>query len=247
MLIVANWKAAVASRDKALKLFSTAKRLAGNSKHDIVLATPFPYLGLFASRQLKGVELAAQDISEVTSGAETGEVIGALLRDLGVSYIIVGHSERRARGETDALIVEKVKRALANGATPILCIGERERDQDAQYLQFLRGQLTPVLQALSQKEILSLVIAYEPVYAIGKSASDAITSADLSEMVLYIRKIVSEYLPGKGSSRVKILYGGSAEPGNARGLAGGGGIDGFLVGHASVESATFTALVKALA
>lgn len=246
MLIVGNWKAAVATKERALKLFSTAKRLASKSRHDIVLAPPAPYLGLLASKNHGGVSFSAQDVSEVTGGAETGEVIGSLLHDLGVSYVIVGHSERRARGETDALVAEKVKRALANGLTPILCIGEHERDLDAKYLQFLRGQLTAVLQQLSQKEIQGLVIAYEPVFAIGKSAADALSSADLAEMVLYIRKIMGEYVPGKASARVKVLYGGSAEPDNARGLAGGGGIDGFLVGHASVDPILFAGLIKAI-
>jgi triosephosphate isomerase len=142
--------------------------------------------------------------------------------------------------------VEKVKRALTNGLTPIICIGERERDPDARYLQFLRSQLTPILESLSQKEILSLVIAYEPIFAIGKSAADAVSSTELSEMILYIRKILGEYLPGKGANRVRVIYGGSAEPDNARGLAGGSGVDGFLVGHASVDPAMFTALIKAV-
>lgn len=248
MLIVANWKAAVADRERALKLLATSKRIRANSKvkHEIVLAPPAPYLGLLASKKLGKIKLSAQDISEVTGGAETGETIGALLHELGVSYTIVGHSERRARGETNEVIAEKVKRALANGLTPIVCIGERERDPEAKYLQFLRSQLTPVLEGLSQKEVLSLVIAYEPVFAIGKTAADAISSTELSEMILYIRKILSEYLPGKGAGRVRILYGGSAESGNARELAGGSGVDGFLVGHASVDPATFTALIKAV-
>jgi triosephosphate isomerase len=246
MLIVANWKAAVASRERALKLFSTAKRIRAKVKHEIVLAPPAPYLGFLASKKLGHIKLSAQDISEATGGAETGETIGALLHELGVSYVIIGHSERRARGETDNDVVEKVKRALTNGLTPIICIGERERDPDARYLQFLRSQLTPILESLSQKEILSLVIAYEPIFAIGKSAADAVSSTELSEMILYIRKILGEYLPGKGANRVRVIYGGSAEPDNARGLAGGSGVDGFLVGHASVDPAMFTALIKAV-
>lgn len=246
MLIVANWKAAVASCERALKLFAASKRIRAKVRHEIVLAPPAPYLGLLASKKLGKIKLSSQDISQATGGAETGETIGALLHELNVSYAIIGHSERRARGETDAVVSEKVKRALANGLTPIVCIGEHERDPDAKYLQFLRSQLTPVLEGLSQKDILSLVIAYEPIFAIGKSAADAISSSELGEMILYIRKILGEYLPGKGASRVRILYGGSAEPENARGLAGGSGVDGFLVGHASVDPVTFTALIKAV-
>lgn len=247
MLIVANWKAYVETRDEAKKLLASAKRLSKIRRVKIVLAPSFPHLGLLAPGNRSKVKFAAQDISTTTVGPATGEVSGALLRNLGVEYVIVGHSERRAQGETDAVVLEKVKRALVNGLTPILCIGEKERDKDAHYLSFLKQQLHAVFGPLSPRESLSVIVAYEPVWAIGKHAADAESSQDLSEMVLYIRKILGQYLPGKSAQKAIILYGGSAEPANARGLAGGSGIDGFLVGHASVDPGMFPALVKSLA
>lgn len=240
MLIVANWKTYVDTVEKAKKLRLTARRLT--DKANIVLAMPYPYLGMFGKSK---VGLAAQDISESTK-VDTGEVTGSMLASVNASYVIVGHSERRARGEGDALILEKVRRALAHKLTPILCIGESERDMDAKYLAVVRAQLHAVFQPLSQKERLSVVVAYEPVWAIGKTASESIQSTDLAEMVLYIRKVLGEYLPGKSAAKVTILYGGSTEPGNVRALAAGSGIDGFLVGHASVDAPTFAALVKAI-
>ena len=126
-------------------------------------------------------------------------------------------------------------------------MGEQERDANAAYLALLRQQIASALEPLTQKERMSVIIAYEPIWAIGKTAADAITSADLQEMVLYIRKILSDLMPGKANARIPILYGGSAEPANARELAGGSGIDGFLVGHASVDPKMFSDLVKALA
>jgi triosephosphate isomerase (TIM) len=242
MLIVANWKAYVEKREDAKKLLALSKRLSSTKRVKIVLAPSFPHLGLLAPGNRSKVKFAAQDISDTTVGPATGEVAGAVIRNIGAEYVIIGHSERRAKGESDELITEKVKRALVHGLIPIVCVGERERDQDAQYLSFLRQQIRAVFETLSPKERLNVVIAYEPVWAIGKHAA----SQDLGEMVLYIRKVLGEFLPGKGAEKVTILYGGSAEPDNARGLAGGSGIDGFLVGHASVDPAMFSALVKSL-
>ena len=244
MLIVGNWKAYVDTRDKAKKLFATAKRLSVSRRVKLVVAPPAPYLGLLAPGNRSRVAFAAQDVSDTTVGAATGEDAAQILKNLGVSYVIVGHSERRARGESDTLIIEKVKRTLANGMTPILCIGEKERDQDAHYLFYLKDQIVSVFSALSPKERLGVMIAYEPVWAIGKRSSDAITGTDLAEMVLYIKKVLGDLVPGKGAT--KILYGGSVEPSNIRDIAGGSRIDGFLVGRASADPAMLSGLVKAL-
>jgi triosephosphate isomerase (TIM) len=247
MLIVANWKAYIETREEAKKLFALAKRLSASVKRvKIVLAPSFAHLGLLAAGNRSRVAFGAQDMSDTLAGAATGEVTGGTLRNIGVSYVILGHSERRARGESDALIVEKVRRALANGLTPILCIGERERDSDAQYLLFLRKQIEAVFSVLSPKERLEVVVAYEPVWAIGKRAIDAPSPQDIGEMVLYIRKVLGEFLIGKSASKAIVLYGGSVEAENIRGIAGGSGVNGFLVGHASAEASQFSALVKAL-
>ncbi|HEY4489294.1 MAG TPA: triose-phosphate isomerase, partial [Candidatus Paceibacterota bacterium] len=231
---------------RAKELAANAKRLANRSKHIFVLAPSSPHLGLFPKAGKRNLQFAAQDVSEKSGGAATGEVPASLLRELGVGYVILGHSERRALGETDAEIAAKTKQALAAGLVPILCIGERERDEDAKYVQVLRTELSAVLEVLSPKERTKIVIAYEPIWAIGKSARDAITPVDLKEMVLYIRKILAQHVPKVTANKVKIIYGGSVEPGNIRELAKEGGVDGFLIGHASVDPKTFSALVKEL-
>lgn len=246
MLIVANWKAYVESRAKAKGLFQAAKRLSSKlprSISQVVIAPPAPYLGLLAAGNKSKVKFAAQDLSNTTGGAHTGEVTAAALRELGVSYVLVGHSERRAAGETDVTVASKAAHALAHGITPILCIGEAARDPDATYLKGLRAQIDAVYATLTPAERTQVVIAYEPLWAIGKSAADAITPSDLAEMVLYLRKLLSAYVP---AGKSKILYGGSVEPGNIRALAGGSGVDGFLIGHASADAASFTALVRAV-
>lgn len=246
MLIVANWKAYVEDVAKAKKLFSVAKRLSKQTKHGIVLMPSNLHLGYFAESNTSKVSFGAQNVSLSTGGAATGEVTAKMLGKLEIEYSLVGHSERRAMGETDKEVAEKIQHLLANDVTPILCIGERERDAGAEYLSFVRAQIASALSPLTQKERLDIVIAYEPVWAIGKSAADALPEHELMEMVLYIRKVLGEYLPGKAPLKTKILYGGSAEPDNARSLAGGTGIDGFLVGHASVDAMMFEELIEAV-
>lgn len=244
MLVVANWKAYVEDAPKARALLARAKRLAGTGT-SIVLAPPAPLLGLLTGNRGK-VAFAAQDVSATTGGAQTGEVTAAAFSAAGATYAIIGHSERRASGDTDEVVAEKLGHAIAQNLMPILCIGERERDEEGKYLSTLRESLAKALTTLSAKERSALIVAYEPVWAIGKTAADAIAPNDLHEMVLYIRKVLAEHLPGRSASRTKILYGGSVEPDNARALAGATGIDGFLVGHASVDPASLAALVKAV-
>jgi triosephosphate isomerase (TIM) len=244
MLIVSNWKAYVESKDKAKVLAQTATKLAKGGRHELVLCVPAPYLGLLSGTT--GIALGAQDISATLGGAATGEVTAGAVASLGAAYAIIGHSERRAMGETEVVIIEKVRHALAHGLTPILCVGERVRDEDAQYLKIVRAEISAVFEALTQKERMEVVVAYEPLWAIGKTADEAITTDDLREMVSYIRKVLSDFVPGKASAKIRVLYGGSAEAGNAPALADGSGIDGFLVGHASADPLTYMALVKAL-
>ncbi len=246
MLIVANWKAYVETTEKAKRLYRTAQRLAANKKNEIVLAPPAPYLGYLAIGNRSKVKFAAQDVSVVEGGAATGELTAHAVRNVGGTYAVIGHSERRARGETDVEVSQKVKHACGAGLIPILCVGENERDAEARYLNHLRAQLKAVFDMLTPKERLHIVIAYEPIWAIGKSASEAISPRDLTEMILYLRKILGEYVSAKQVPAVCILYGGSVEPGNIRALADATGIDGFLIGRATTEPVSFTALVKAI-
>lgn len=247
MLIVANWKAYVEELPKAKKLFVTAKRLASTTGVSIVLAPPAPLLGALAVKNKSSVAFAAQDVSPTTGGAFTGEVTAQTYITAGATYAIIGHSERRAAGDTDTVVTEKLAHALTHGLTPILCIGEHERDSEGRYLNTIREQLTLALESLSPKERAKIIVAYEPVWAIGKTADAAIEPNDLTEMILYIRKVLAELLPGKSSRGMRVLYGGSVEPTDIRGLAAHSDVDGFLVGHASVEPDIFSLLVRQLA
>lgn len=246
MLIVANWKAYIEELSKAGELFSISRKLSKHTANKIILATPAPFVGIFAHKNKSAVAFAAQDISVTTGGAQTGESTAQVYVAAGATYTLVGHSERRARGETDAIIAEKISHALAHGLIPILCVGEHERDGDGRYLTLIREELIFALQSLTPKERAGVIIAYEPLWAIGKTADAAIELNDLAEMVLYIRKVLAELLPGKSSKHSLVLYGGSVEPSNARDLADESGADGFLIGHASVDPLSFSQLVKQL-
>lgn len=246
MLVVANWKAYIEDVSRAKDLLTLAKRLVRKGEVTIVLAPPAPLLGALATSRPEPVALAAQDLSATTGGAHTGEATAQAYAAAGASYAILGHSERRAMGETDAVVAEKVAHALAHGLIPILCVGESARDGEGQYLRLLREELRAALDPLTPKERATVIVAYEPLWAIGKTAAEAIDATDLNETVLYIRKVLAELLPGSSASRSRILYGGSVEPGNARDLAASSGIDGFLVGHASVDAVAFSALVHSL-
>lgn len=247
MLIVANWKAYVEELSRAKKLFALSKRLASIRGISIVLAPPAPLLGALAVKNKSSVAFAAQDVSRTTGGAMTGEVTAQTYVTSGATYAIIGHSERRAAGDTDTVVVEKLAYVLAHGLIPILCIGEHERDGEGRYLNIIREQLTLALEPLAPKERARIIVAYEPLWAIGKTAAAAIKPNDLAEMVLYIRKVLAELLPGKSSRGMLVLYGGSVEPDDIRGLAANSDVDGFLVGHASVAPDVFSLLVKQLA
>lgn len=243
MLIISNWKAYVEKKEKAKALYACAQKIAKGGAHELVLCVPAPYIGVLAGG---AVAIGAQDISSTLGGATTGEVTAGVVAELGATHVIVGHSERRTMGETEETVLEKTRHALAQGLIPVLCVGERERDEDATYLKVIRSELASVYSELTQKERMVVAVAYEPIWAIGKTASEAITAEDLREMVSYIRKVLGEYLPGKASQKVRVLYGGSIEAANAPSLSTDTGIDGFLVGHASTDVVSYTDLVKSL-
>jgi len=246
MLIVANWKAYIEDAKKAKNLVAVSKKLARTTEVRIVLAPPSPFLGMLAEKNKSKVAFSAQDVSITTGGAQTGEVTAQAYAATGATYVIIGHSERRAMGDSNETISQKLAHAVAHGLTPILCVGEKERDGEGQYLSVVREEITLAIEPLMMKERSKVIVAYEPLWAIGKTAAEAITSDDLGEMVLYIRKVLAELLPGKSSSHSLVLYGGSVEPGNIRPLAGSTGVDGFLVGHASIDPAIFSLIVKNL-
>ena len=245
-LVVANWKMNPKSLTEADEIFNGIKGTAGKMRGvHTVIAPPYVYLGELADGYKgKNLSFGAQDVSYELKGSFTGEISIPMLRDSGATYAIVGHSERRALGESNELIHKKVAASLEAKFKTILCIGEQERDPGAEYLAFLKEQLTSALTGIPQSQLSSMIIAYEPVWAIGKSDLEAAKPRDVHEMVIYIRKILVELYDNKVAMKIPVLYGGSVEPENAEALLREGEVNGFLVGHASLDPGEFNAILK---
>ncbi|QJP72270.1 triose-phosphate isomerase [Burkholderia glumae] len=209
---------------------------------EIGVCVPFPYLAqvgelLAGSRVASG----AQDVSAHEQGAYTGEVAGAMIAEFGAKYVLVGHSERRTyHGESSNLVAVKAQRALGAGLTPVVCVGETLAEREAGSTETVVGaQLDAALALLSDQEAARIVVAYEPVWAIGtgKSAS--------SEQAQQVHAFLRSRLAAKGVEQVSVLYGGSVKPDNARELFGQPDIDGGLIGGASLKGGDFLAICRA--
>lgn len=237
-LVIANWKMYIESPEEARSFVSSLKRKAASfAGVDTWIAPPFTLLPV-----LKGIKLGGQALSS-NSGAHTGEVSAAMLKEAGASFVLVGHSERRASGDTDASVHAQLAAAAGAGLAPVLCVGERERTPEGNHFTKIAEQLSSALQG-AQSLTAKLVVAYEPVWAIGKTAEDAMQPGEVEETVIFIRKTLADLLGRKDALKVPILYGGSVEPDNAARLIGEGGINGFLVGHASADIGSFLEILK---
>lgn len=249
ILVVANWKMNPTAIGDAKRLFLEVKKAARHTKVPAVIAAPFPYIAeLRKLTHNTHVSLGAQDAHFERSGTYTGEVSPLMLKSLGVSHVIVGHSERRAGGETDETISKKVTATLKAGMTPILCIGETKRDSAGQYLGVVEKQLRAALKPIAKTQIKNVVLAYEPVWAISKGdgKGKTATPADAYEMKLFIQKLLTDRYDRKTAESTHIIYGGSVNPKNAEELLEEGMVDGFLVGGASLKPKEFTAVLAAV-
>ena len=244
-LVVGNWKmhgTLAEARPLASAVRDGLRRVKGAE----VAVCP-PYTSLPAvSEILAGspVALGAQNCHHEPSGAHTGEISPVMLRELGCRFVIVGHSERRREtGESDDLIGRKVAAALAHGLTPILCVGETE-DERRQGLTFMtvEGQLRAGVSGLEPSAIASVVLAYEPVWAIGTGVNA--TPAQAAEVHGYLRGLVSELAAKEAAQGLRILYGGSVKAENAELLLAEAEIDGALVGGASLGAQGFIGIVR---
>ena len=245
--VIGNWKRYIESPREAIAYARALRRRARSfAGVDAMIAPPFPLIPIVGA-VLKGssIHLGAQALSPWSDTKHTGDVSAALLVNSGVKFVIVGHSERRAVGESEEMVSAQMKLAIAAGLTPVLCVGERERDQAGTYFAAISSQLSSALAGLPKQAALNLLIAYEPIWAIGKSAADAMKPQDLQEMVIFIRKTLADMLERSVAVRVPILYGGSVEPENATALIEQSGISGFLVGHASADVDSFVEILKA--
>lgn len=242
---VANWKMSPSSVEKAEELFAGIRQAVRTTKDvEVIICPPFPWLTLGENARSLGAKfsLGAQDLFWEAQGAHTGEVSAAMLQALHVSHVIIGHSERRALGETNEIVAKKLRAALDAGLKIILCVGEvnREGDWDA----VLREEIESAFAVVQPDEIKQLLMAYEPVWAIGASKPD--TPDDALSSALLIRKIGRQIFKDAGA-KLPVLYGGSVSVETVGPFAMQEGIDGVLVGRASLDNKSFLSIVQALA
>jgi len=244
-LVVGNWKMNGSLAANATLLAGIASGYAASAKATCGVCAPAPYLDQ-CQKALSGTAIAwgAQDVSQHAAGAYTGEVSGAMLAEFGCRYVIVGHSERRAyHGESNELVAAKAVAALAAGLTPIVCVGETLEQREAgQTATIVGSQLAAVLAKLGQGDLGKIVVAYEPVWAIGTGKTA--TPAMAQEVHAQLRKQLKEQDAAAGE-QVQILYGGSMKPDNAAELMAQPDIDGGLIGGAALKAADFLAIVGA--
>lgn len=243
-LIVANWKMNPATLADAKKLATKSKVLGkGLKKTTLVVCPPFPFLSEIVAPVGTSYAYGAQDISAEAPGSHTGDVAASQVASLKASYVILGHSERRAKGESDSDVATKVRMALSVGLTPIVCVGEKERDDEAKYLLSLREQIHASLEGLPKNSLGKIVLAYEPVWAIGGSVAN--TPDDTAETILFIKKILMEIGSEHAALSVPVLYGGSVDEKNATAFLVREEIGGLLVGRASRDMKKLASIIDA--
>jgi triosephosphate isomerase (TIM) len=241
--IAANWKMHKTVAEAGEFVDALLPRIAA-TQSDVVICPPFTALTAVVERRYgTAVKVAAQNMHEQDSGAFTGEVSAAMLIELDVEAVVLGHSERRQHfGETDEALARKVPAALDAGLEPILCVGESEKARDAEQTEaVLERQLQADLAEVVGTKLAEVVIAYEPIWAIGTGRTA--TPEQAQEACAFIRDVVRER--GGPADEVRILYGGSVKPANAAELLGQPDIDGALVGGASLDPGDFAAIVNA--
>jgi triosephosphate isomerase len=241
--LAANWKMNKTVAEASDFVDTLLPRIAA-TQNDVVICPPFLALSEVVERSRgSAVTVAAQNMHEAESGAYTGEISAAMLGEIDVDAVILGHSERRQLfGETDEALARKVPAALAAGLEPILCVGETEEARDADQTDaVLTGQLEADLAGVDAGDLERVVIAYEPIWAIGTGRTA--TPEQAQETIAFIRDLLRTL--GASADAVRILYGGSVKPGNAAELLSQPDIDGALVGGASLDPEDFAAIVEA--
>ncbi len=244
-LVIANWKMAPVSAKDGIKIIATFNRQKAGKGTYVGWCPPAVQLAPLKAK-FRAAEFGVQNLSWETEGAHTGEISAAQAKAAGAGFAIVGHSERRAAGETDAQVALKVKATLAAGMQVLLCVGENDRDAAGKYLRTLAAQIAASLDGVDRKAAKMVAVAYEPVWAIGAGKS-AIGPRELLETSRFVRKCLRDVLGPDVGDKTYVLYGGSVDGDNAHGLVTEGEVDGFLVGRASLDPYAFAAIVKACA
>lgn len=240
-IIIGNWKMNPAGLAKAKEIFqkqvASAKKL---KKADVVLCVPYVYTSeLGKLSKAVHLTLGAQNVFYEEAGSFTGEVSTKMLKDLGLTHVILGHSERRKLGETNEDVRKKVNAVVQKGLTAVVCVGEENRDTGGKFYRYLQNEIQESLGDLDAKYLKKVIIAYEPIWAIGKTADDAMDGKQMHEMSIFIKKVLADVFGRNAEKSVRIIYGGSVDSTNIESLIREGHIDGVLPGRASLDPKEF--------
>jgi triosephosphate isomerase (TIM) len=245
MLIIGNWKMFPVSFKEARNIIiNLNKKISKKGKSEVVVCPPYPYvLPIVTDLKKTRLNLGLQDIHPEPNGAHTGSVSLPMFDSAKVTHVILGHSERRALGENNLFISQKIKSVLKSGITPVLCVGEVLRDEDNTYLKFIETQIRESLSGVPKQAISKVVIAYEPVWAIGKDAKRAATSEEAREMRIFIRKVISDMSNSQVAMHTRVIYGASVDKNNISSFIEAG-MQGLLVGRVSLDPVGFSEIIN---
>jgi len=243
-IIAGNWKMHMTNKD-VIEYIDSFKNMVSDTDVEIVLCPPFTLLE--QTKELThntNIKVGAQNMHWEEYGAFTGEVSPLMLKELNIEYCIIGHSERRQYfNETDETVNKKIKKALEHGIKPIVCVGETIEERKAGETESLiKRQITKALEGVEGSKLKEIVIAYEPIWAIG--TGETATAEEANRVIAYIRKIVKDLYGEDISEEIRIQYGGSVKPNNIEDLMNQDDIDGALVGGASLKADSFVEIVN---
>lgn len=248
-IIAANWKMNTSFDEADDLLYQVVDRMKELNIEDVdvVIFPPFPYLEMATDVAAEfPISIGAQNVSEYESGAYTGEVSAIMLKSMDVDYVIIGHSERRKYfNESNEVLAAKVNRAIMQDIRPIFCCGEQLQDrEEGKHKEIVKEQLEKGVFHLSEEDFVNVVIAYEPVWAIGTGVTA--TTEQAQEMHEMIRQLINERYGEEVASQCSILYGGSCNATNAKDLFSQADVDGGLIGGASLKSADFVKIIQSI-
>jgi triosephosphate isomerase len=242
-LIVGNWKMNPGTVEEARNIFSKIRRSDLGENTTVILCPPSTFIHLGLSDK-SNYQIGAQNVNENEKGSFTGEISASMLKDLGVTYCIVGHSERRKMGESSEQVSKKAERLIDCDITPIICVGENERDQESAYLSKISEQIKASIPNIESKKSTHFIIAYEPIWAIG--APEPMKTNDIYETTIFIRKVLSDIFGREKAIKIPVLYGGAVNKTNAKQIVDEAKVDGFIIGRESLDASNFIDLIKSI-
>lgn len=246
--LIGNWKMAPEKNTQVVDLIKKTSDIARAYKKTIsmIVCPPAVFIPLAIKNAKVPLEVGGQGAAAQSAIAQTGLISAGMMKEAGAAYSIIGHSEMRARGDSNADVKEQLTRLFEKKLLPIVCIGEKSRDAQGWYLSEVKEQLETMTADLTPLQIKKVLIAYEPVWAIGAQAERAATPAECREMTIFIRKFLSDKYGEKLAKTIPILYGGSADEFNAKSFITEGGANGFLVGRVSLDPKRLALLAKSI-